>query len=56
MIVDNDGQQMNPELRGAYKKLIEVSGLELFGHSNFEKPDPNKVLGTYNVVGFILKK
>jgi len=54
--IDNDGPHVNPKLVGSYKKLIEASGLELYGTSNFDKPNPLKVPGTYNVVGFILRK
>ena len=54
--VDDDGPHVNPEFSGKYRDLIEASGLELYGASDFTKPDPEDVPGIYNVVGFILKK
>jgi SAM-dependent methyltransferase len=56
--VDHDdvGSSHNPKLRGAYKKLIKASGLRLYGRSDFRKPSSKDLPGTYNVVGFVLKK
>ena len=54
--VDNDGTQVSSELTNSYEKLISESGLRLFGPSDFTKPGPEDVPGTYNVVGFILEK
>ena len=54
--VDNDGAHVTPELTNSYEKLIDESGLRLFGSSDFSRPKPEDVPGTYNVVGFILEK
>jgi SAM-dependent methyltransferase len=56
--VDHDdiGSSHNPKLKGAYKKLIKASGLKLYGKSDFKKPSTKNLPGTYNVVGFVLKK
>ena len=56
MTVDDDGTHVNPRLAGRFEELIEASGLELFGGSDFKKPSPEDVPGEYNVVGFILVK
>jgi len=54
--VDNDGQHVNSELVNSHEKLIDASGLQLCGESDFTMPSSENVPGTYNVVGFILKK
>lgn len=54
--LDNDGPHVNSDLTGRHRDLINASGLELFGESDFRVPNPSEVPGTYNVVGFILKK
>ncbi len=56
IILDNDGNHINPKLAGQYKKLIETSGLNLFGKSDFNKPNPEGFPGEFKVIGFILKK
>jgi len=54
--VDNDGPHVNPALRGKHGELIAATGLSLCGESDFVVPDPDQVPGTYNVVGFLLRK
>ncbi len=54
--LDNDGPHVNSELIGKFNDLIKHSGLTLFGSTDFTMPDPEDVPGTYNVLGFILKK
>ena len=56
MTIDNDGPHVTPELVGKYEELISASGLEIYGVSNFKMPAPDNVPGTFNVVGFMLKK
>ena len=54
--VDNNGRHVNPALRGKHEELIAATGLSLFGESDFVVPDLDQVPGTYNVVGFLLRK
>jgi ubiquinone/menaquinone biosynthesis C-methylase UbiE len=54
--LDNDGPHVNPKLVGKYDVLIKQSGLKLYGSSDFDMPKPEDNPGTYNVLGFILKK
>lgn len=41
---------------GNYRKIIEWSGLELMGDSDFTVPSEDEIDGYYHVLGFVLKK
>lgn len=53
--MDHDGANINPlKLLGVYQELIDHSGLELYGTSNFKTPESDMI--PFNVIGFVLKK
>jgi len=54
--VDHDGEHVTPQLRGAYRELINASGLKLHGPADFAIPDIEDVPGECHVVGFVLEK
>lgn len=47
---------VKPWCEGQFREIIELSGLELDGESDFSLPDDSEVHGYYHVVGFVLNK
>jgi SAM-dependent methyltransferase len=47
---------IKPWCLGQFQKIIDWSGLKLFGRSDFSVPEDEEIHGLYHVVGFVLQK
>ncbi|MBN2289122.1 MAG: class I SAM-dependent methyltransferase [Candidatus Glassbacteria bacterium] len=54
--MDYEGRHVHPTMLESLEKVIEASGLQLYGSKDFSRPDDSERPGTYDVAGLVLKK
>ena len=55
--MDHSGEHVTPWcLNEGYQKVIDWSGLQLEGESDFTLPSLNEIHGTYHIIGLVLHK